>query len=305
MQIDSREDTLNHLRSNFRRHYNGNRAPLLVSTHGRWVSKPERLQAFREFISEILAKPDVYLVTVQQMLRWMSNPMPALQTRQSWSPCSNTASTPTTVSVKPCTDNKSCTNGSKSNGQRTQSSSLSQAKNQKELLAAKSNISSTNLTAAADSVEFPIKDSKTITSPNNTERDVEPSQIQQPDGSSIIVSPEKLPEIYPDALLIASLQALEQQKSQMSIARFQQDGASVERGQSANNDSRATNTADFHRKLEASSYNNTYDHVVASSHQSDGKLFKEPSKARHVNSAMTLAATLTYVIILSQSIFFL
>lgn len=71
-------DVLTTLKTNFDESYAGNRAPVPLFTHAPWYTD-EHVNATREFISYALSKGDVYFVTVQELLAWMANPVPAAQ----------------------------------------------------------------------------------------------------------------------------------------------------------------------------------------------------------------------------------
>lgn len=117
--MDYEGDVLSLLKSNFDAAYNGNRAPIGVFGHTPWNAIPVRcllafsiccsneililiahhlflkiivvshqythnfLQsnqaAIRAFLTEQLKKPDVYAVTMRQLVEWMKNPIPADQ----------------------------------------------------------------------------------------------------------------------------------------------------------------------------------------------------------------------------------
>ena len=71
-------DVLTTLKTNFDQAYVGNRAPVPLFTHAPWFTD-ENINATREFISYALGKGNVYFVTVQELLAWMANPVPAAQ----------------------------------------------------------------------------------------------------------------------------------------------------------------------------------------------------------------------------------
>ena len=71
-------DVLTTLKTNFDQAYAGNRAPVPLFTHAPWFTD-ENVNATREFITYALSKGDVYFVTVQELLAWMANPVPASQ----------------------------------------------------------------------------------------------------------------------------------------------------------------------------------------------------------------------------------
>ncbi|KAL4431388.1 hypothetical protein ABPG75_006644 [Micractinium tetrahymenae] len=64
--------------------YRGNRAPLPIFVHTTWVEKnPSRLHELKDFADYTMGKPDVYWVTMFQLLAWMRNPIPASELRKS------------------------------------------------------------------------------------------------------------------------------------------------------------------------------------------------------------------------------
>ncbi len=63
---------LNH---NLDRHYKTNRAPLGIFFHASWLKlNPEYLDAFVQWIDEVLDRNDIYFVTMTQVLQWMQSP---------------------------------------------------------------------------------------------------------------------------------------------------------------------------------------------------------------------------------------
>ncbi|PSC74020.1 polysaccharide deacetylase [Micractinium conductrix] len=66
------------LKANFDAAYAGNRAPFPIFVHTPWFSKPAtNLADMIKFADYALSKPHVYFVTMQQLLAWMRNPVPA------------------------------------------------------------------------------------------------------------------------------------------------------------------------------------------------------------------------------------
>jgi len=75
------------LRHNFNRHFSTNRAPLGLHFHASWLkSKREFREELGKFIDEMLARNDVYFVTMLQVIQWMQNPteLTALRDFQEW-----------------------------------------------------------------------------------------------------------------------------------------------------------------------------------------------------------------------------
>jgi LysM repeat protein/peptidoglycan/xylan/chitin deacetylase (PgdA/CDA1 family) len=73
-------DVFTTLSTNFDAAYNGNRAPFPLFVHAPWFGKPASNTANAiKFMQYALSKPNVYFVTIQQLLAWMANPVPASQ----------------------------------------------------------------------------------------------------------------------------------------------------------------------------------------------------------------------------------
>ncbi|XP_014671026.1 PREDICTED: uncharacterized protein LOC106811818 [Priapulus caudatus] len=72
---NDKEEALTLLRSNFRRHYDSNRAPFVMSLRPRWFYEAYyNLEALQEFMDELQALDDVYFVTATQALNWIRRP---------------------------------------------------------------------------------------------------------------------------------------------------------------------------------------------------------------------------------------
>lgn len=67
------------LKSAFDEAYYGNRAPLPIAVHGYWFNS-RRMDQTKAFIKYVLSQPDVYFVTVRQLVDWMKDPKPAKET---------------------------------------------------------------------------------------------------------------------------------------------------------------------------------------------------------------------------------
>merc|ERR1711942_282122 len=64
------------LLNNFLRHYLTNRAPFPMFMHAGWFTvNPYRWEALNDFIETVLSQPDVYFVTVTDVLKWIKNPV--------------------------------------------------------------------------------------------------------------------------------------------------------------------------------------------------------------------------------------
>ncbi|XP_069128863.1 chitin deacetylase 8-like [Argopecten irradians] len=71
----SAEDAYRYVIDNFKSHYHGNRAPFGISMHATWFNHPYTRDGTDMAIREMLSHGDVYIVTVQQVLEWMKNPV--------------------------------------------------------------------------------------------------------------------------------------------------------------------------------------------------------------------------------------
>ena len=58
--------------------YNGNRAPFPVFVHAPWFT-PDHVTAMNKFVDYALQKPNVFFVTIRQLINWIQNPVPASQ----------------------------------------------------------------------------------------------------------------------------------------------------------------------------------------------------------------------------------
>jgi len=72
----TRDSARDMLLDNFMRHYTSNRAPFPLFMHA-WFDKGNyRFEAFMEFLETIQLLPDVYIVTISDVIEWMKNPVP-------------------------------------------------------------------------------------------------------------------------------------------------------------------------------------------------------------------------------------
>ena len=62
--------------NNFNRHYEGNRAPFGIYAHAAWFFYPGRLEGLMAFLDWLQEKDDIYIVSVDKMLKWVRNPTP-------------------------------------------------------------------------------------------------------------------------------------------------------------------------------------------------------------------------------------
>jgi len=62
---------------NFLKHYTGDKTPFPLFFHAAWFrGRPHRVAGFLKFIDSILALPDVYFVTSQELIQWTRFPEP-------------------------------------------------------------------------------------------------------------------------------------------------------------------------------------------------------------------------------------
>ncbi|XP_067665681.1 uncharacterized protein [Haliotis asinina] len=71
-------ETKDYLWDNFKRYYNGNKAPFGIRIHQFWFHThfADSLQGLTEFLDEILQLNDVYITSVAKMLDWLQQPTP-------------------------------------------------------------------------------------------------------------------------------------------------------------------------------------------------------------------------------------
>lgn len=61
--------------TNFKRHYDTNRAPFGLFYQSNWFTTAHHKAGFLRFIDEVLKLGDVYFVTNWQLLRWIQSPI--------------------------------------------------------------------------------------------------------------------------------------------------------------------------------------------------------------------------------------
>lgn len=65
------------LKNNFTTRYEGNRVPVGIYFHSGWLTADANTNAMNDFLEWALAKPDVYVVGVGALAKWMRNPVSA------------------------------------------------------------------------------------------------------------------------------------------------------------------------------------------------------------------------------------
>ncbi|GAB6025684.1 hypothetical protein CHUAL_011671 [Chamberlinius hualienensis] len=75
-KYDEEEEVYQMLISNFKRHYDTNRAPLGLYFHTVWFFDDVNKRAFLKFVDEMVSKEDVWFVTNNQAIEWMRKPTP-------------------------------------------------------------------------------------------------------------------------------------------------------------------------------------------------------------------------------------
>ncbi|XP_033749592.1 LOW QUALITY PROTEIN: uncharacterized protein LOC117334215 [Pecten maximus] len=68
------ETAFKFLWDNFNTYYSGNRAPFGMNMHASWFYYPDRLRAMDRFIKVLSKLPDVYIVSVSQVIDWLKKP---------------------------------------------------------------------------------------------------------------------------------------------------------------------------------------------------------------------------------------
>lgn len=97
----------NDYRATFDKHYNAQRAPFGVYVHPVWLGKGQppavpdgsaNLAAIASFLDYALSKPDTWMVTAQQLIEYMKNPVPATQLgAQPYMQCTPNPAPPTNI----------------------------------------------------------------------------------------------------------------------------------------------------------------------------------------------------------------
>jgi len=95
------EDVFEWLQEDFRRHYDGNRAPYMLPFHTNWFTHAHQVEGLMKFVRWSLQFPDVYYVTATEALLWMLEPSDALLTEVTQSCDVNERS-------KPCSKPNTC-----------------------------------------------------------------------------------------------------------------------------------------------------------------------------------------------------
>ncbi|KAK6177195.1 hypothetical protein SNE40_015346 [Patella caerulea] len=72
-----RKGTLQYLMDNFNRQYKSNKAPLGIFLHASWFRrKSGNLEGMLDFLEQLTHMPDVYVLTVSQVIDWIQHPKP-------------------------------------------------------------------------------------------------------------------------------------------------------------------------------------------------------------------------------------
>ncbi|KAL4457862.1 hypothetical protein ABPG75_012727 [Micractinium tetrahymenae] len=73
----SEHSTLEILKAHFDAAYEGNRAPLPLYVHPFFLWEGHNVRQLQQFADYALSKPDVYFITMRQLIAWMKAPIPA------------------------------------------------------------------------------------------------------------------------------------------------------------------------------------------------------------------------------------
>ncbi|KAJ1557449.1 hypothetical protein HK096_007225, partial [Nowakowskiella sp. JEL0078] len=94
-------------------HYNGNKAPYGLWLHSGWLSDAENRKALVNLLTYALSKPNVFVVTLTQLIQWMQNPVSASQLMNSGIlPTTGNSCQTNPPRPSPCVSNKiSCGSG--------------------------------------------------------------------------------------------------------------------------------------------------------------------------------------------------
>ncbi len=72
--LNTHSQTLQYLWKNFNRHHTNGRAPLGVNMHATWFEKDFKLDAMDEFLGDLVARKNVYIISMYQLIEWMRMP---------------------------------------------------------------------------------------------------------------------------------------------------------------------------------------------------------------------------------------
>ena len=90
-KLRDKNDAQAYIQKNFESHYKNNRAPFGINMHADWFdgNNKFKLAAMEQFLDDILALGDVYIVTIHQALDWMRDPTPLrkIKTFAPWLTC--------------------------------------------------------------------------------------------------------------------------------------------------------------------------------------------------------------------------
>lgn len=95
------DDVFEWLKLDFKRHYDGNRAPYALPFHTNWFTHKHQVEGLLKFVKWSLEFPDVYYVTATEALLWMLEPSDDLL-KEVIDSCNNHDR------VKPCNKPKTC-----------------------------------------------------------------------------------------------------------------------------------------------------------------------------------------------------
>lgn len=74
---DNKQDVYDILKANFdAAYFGGNRAPMPIYINTAWLSQESHISGLRRFVDYARSKPDVYFVSMQQLIAWMKAPIP-------------------------------------------------------------------------------------------------------------------------------------------------------------------------------------------------------------------------------------
>ena len=74
----TKEAALKYLRTNFQNHYNAPlKPPFGLNMHASWFAYEQNFQAMDEFIDELVASEDVWILPVYKVIQWIQNPTPS------------------------------------------------------------------------------------------------------------------------------------------------------------------------------------------------------------------------------------
>ena len=76
IRANNEQEAFQYLWDNFQSYYNSTRTPFGLNMHAAWFYTKHNLDGMKKFLTELQKLPDVYVITVKQVLDWLKDPTP-------------------------------------------------------------------------------------------------------------------------------------------------------------------------------------------------------------------------------------